>query len=285
MVAAVRVLVTGGAGYIGSFVCRALAARGHDPVTLDNLSTGNRSAVRWGELIVGDVCDMGRLNLGKIEACIHLAGRSIVAESFRRHRDYYRANVEATKTLALLCGVPIVFASSCAIYDAGSSPYASQKMMGEAILQRWARDRTTVLRLFNVAGAATDESLGEERLIETHLIPRAVRAALTGSQLAVNGNARRDYVHVEDVAEAFCLALETSWRGTCDIGSGRLTRTYEVLSEVERQCGPIAKIPGDRDGEISDVPAANPCNSFGWEPTGKSRLPYIVETTKCWLSR
>lgn len=235
-----KVLVTGGAGYIGSHVCMALSKAGYTPVTYDNLVTGNRWAVRWGPLEIGDILDRDRLDavlsLHEPQAVIHLAASAYVGESVVEPAKYYRNNVVGTVTLLEAMretGVSrLVFSSTCATYgEHGSTPidedsaqnpvnpYGSSKLMVERIIRdfgiayglRWA-----VLRYFNAAGADPKGQIGECHSPETHLIPLVLDAAADPARAVTvfgidhptpDGTCIRDYVHVCDLADAHVLAL------------------------------------------------------------------------------
>jgi len=233
-------LVTGGAGYIGSHVCKAAAAAGFLPVAFDNLVGGHRHAVRWGPLEQGDLLDRSRITAAlerwRPLAVIHLAGLIVTSDSIVDPSDYYAANV--TATLSLLDAMRrtgcdrIVFSSSAAVYGEPAytpideahrqnpvSPYGSTKLIVEQILRDFARGygiRSASLRYFNAAGADPGGDLGEAHKVETHLIP-LVLAAVAGRRPFVaihgddyeteDGTCVRDYVHVSDLATAHLLAM------------------------------------------------------------------------------
>jgi UDP-arabinose 4-epimerase len=268
------ILVTGGAGYIGSHVCAELAAAGYRPVTLDDLSTGHADAVRWGPLEVGDVGDAARvaevLRRHRPVAAIHLAARAYVGESVERPREYYRTNVVGSLVLldALLDhgGAPVVLSSTCATYgvpdrvpiDEGTpqrpiNPYGATKLAVERILADYERaygTRSVALRYFNAAGADPAGRLGERHDPETHLIPR-VLAAATGDLEAVevfgadhdtpDGTCVRDYIHVSDLADAHVRAVRwlLDGRGSLQVnlGTGEGASVAEVLAAAERVVG------------------------------------------------
>ena len=241
------VLVTGGAGYVGSHVCKALHRAGIVPVTLDNLSTGHQQAVKWGPLEVGDVRNESLVTdvimRHKATAVLHFAAASLVGESASKPYEYYDNNVNGAIALVgamRRCGVTrIVFSSTCAVYgmpeqlpieeSEATRPinvYGRTKLAVENFLSDVAATgaiRTAMLRYFNAAGADSDGDIGEAHATETHLIPLAIQAALEqGGPLSVfgsdyptaDGTCERDYVHVEDLAEAHLAALsflETGW--------------------------------------------------------------------------
>jgi UDP-arabinose 4-epimerase len=271
---ATTILVTGGAGYIGSHVCAELAAAGYRPVTLDDLSTGHADDVRWGPLEVGDVGDADRvaavLGHHRPAAVIHLAARAYVGESVERPREYYRTNVVGSLTLfdALLDqgGAPVVFSSTCATYgvpdhvpmDEGTpqlpiNPYGATKLAVERILADYERaygTRSVALRYFNAAGADPAGRIGERHDPETHLIPR-VLAAATGDLEVVevfgddhgtpDGTCVRDYIHVSDLADAHVRAVRWLLDGggslRVNLGTGEGASVAEVLAAAERVVG------------------------------------------------
>lgn len=268
------VLVTGGAGYIGSHVCKALASAGWTPIAYDDLSRGHRELVRWGPLEEGDVGDARRLaevlRRWRPEAVMHFAARTEVGESVREPALYYAGNTAATLTLleaARRHGVQgFVFSSTCATYGAPQrlpitedlpqqpvSPYGWSKLMVERILAdyggayglRWA-----ALRYFNAAGADPDGETGEDHRPETHLIPRALMAAsgladhleLFGTDWPTpDGTCLRDYVHVSDLARWHVAALEYLLAGgesvAVNLGTGLGHSVRQVLSAVETVTG------------------------------------------------
>ena len=292
----VKILVTGGAGYIGSHTCKALAEAGYTPVVLDNLSTGHRWAVKWGPLIVGDVADRGKVeHLVKefdVRAVIHFAAHAYVGESLQQPQKYFDNNV--TKTLALLdtllkVGISnIVFSSSCATYGIPQklpitedhaqepiNPYGTSKLFVEKILYWYEKIhgmQYVNLRYFNAAGADPEGEIGEDHSPETHLIPLVIAAA-QGVAPAVeifgadydtpDGTAVRDYVHVSDLASAHVKALDYILRrrlsASVNLGTGRGYSVRDVISAVEAIGGrTVPVVEGPR--RQGDPPAliANP---------------------------
>ena len=269
-----RVAVIGGAGYIGSHAAKALAQAGHEPVVVDNLSTGHREAVRWGPLHEVDIRDRAALAAVfatiRPAAVMHFVALAYVGDSMRDPLAYYETNVAGTLSLleamqAVDCP-RIVFSSSCATYGIPdrlpiteatpqhpTNPYGETKLACERLLH-WAgvaHDlRWMALRYFNAAGADPDGEIGETHEPEPHLIPLALRAAAgTGTPLKVmgtdyptpDGTAMRDYVHVSDLASAHVLALEHLARGgasrAVNLGTGTPSSVLEVMHTVQAVTG------------------------------------------------
>jgi UDP-arabinose 4-epimerase len=266
-----RILVTGGAGYIGSHTCKVLAAHGFKPVTYDNLIAGHRDAVRWGPFVAGDILDTGRIaaTLAEYqpEAVIHFAAFAYVGESVEDPAKYYHNNVAGTLSLLDACratGVRnIILSSSCATYgvpetlpisesepQAPINPYGRSKLMMEHIVEDYAAAygiRYVSLRYFNACGADPGGELSERHGPETHLIPRALMAA-TGRipHLAVfgddyetdDGTCVRDYIHVTDLARAHALAAKYLADGgvstAVNLGTGRGVSIREILTAIHR---------------------------------------------------
>jgi UDP-arabinose 4-epimerase len=265
-----RVLVTGGAGYIGSHTAKALARAGHEVVVLDNFSGGHRWAVKWGPCVEGDLADSAvvksALQAYGIDAVMHFAASIQVGESVRDPKKYFWNNV--VNTLRLLdtmieAGVAhIVFSSSAAVYGNPEkvpipeqhptrpvSPYGDTKLIMERALERYGAAyglRWTALRYFNAAGADPDGELGEEHAPETHLIPLVIRAALGRSPHVEvygtdyptsDGTALRDYIHIADLADAHVKALAYLARGgesmALNLGTGKGHTVREVIAAVE----------------------------------------------------
>ncbi len=278
MTAPRRILVTGGAGYVGSHCAKLLARSGIEPVTIDHLGRGHRAAVRYGPLEVGDIADRdfvaGVIRRWQPDAALHFAAVAYVAESVANPSLYYRNNVAGTLSFVetlLAHGIHrLVFSSSCATYGIPDqvpiaegqpqrpiNPYGASKLMAErmlADLEAATPLRAVVLRYFNAAGADLDGELGEDHEPETHLIPLALRAARPdGAPLQVfgtdyptaDGTCVRDFVHVDDLARAHVAALGALDRGSagfaCNLGSGAGLSVRQILAAVERVTGrPVA---------------------------------------------
>ncbi len=273
------ILVTGGAGYVGSHACQALAAAGYLPVVYDNLSEGHHWAVQWGPLEQGDIRDRARLDQlfrrYRFSAVLHFAARAYVGESVQDPAGYYDNNVVGTLTLLAAMRhhavTQLVFSSSCATYglperlpigeqqrQAPISPYGTTKLMVEQILADYAAAygvRSVALRYFNAAGADPAGRIGELHAPETHLIPLAIRSVLDPDfQLQLfgddyptpDGSAVRDYIHVVDLAAAHVAALRYLAQGgtsvALNLGTGLGVSVREVVAAVERISGRPAKV-------------------------------------------
>lgn len=300
------VLVTGGAGYIGSHTVRWLQEKGEDVVVLDNLATGHREAVQGVPLIIGDIRDREGLNAlfrqHPIDAVIHFAASSLVGESVERPLDYYDNNLHGTRTLLAAMvdhGVKsIVFSSTAAVYGepkqlpipeshpaAPTSPYGETKWAMERMLG-WAETahdvRWIALRYFNAAGAWGPD-LGEDHDPETHLVPIVLQTAL-GQRAAItifgsdypteDGTCIRDYIHVKDLADAHALALDRLRQGGAsgafNLGSGTGFSVRQVIREAERVtgCSIPVEVGARRPGDPA-VLVASPERAhqeLGWEP-------------------
>lgn len=268
------ILVTGGAGYIGAHCCKALAAAGHVPVTVDSLVYGHRDAVRWGPFEHGSIADRTFLDAviarHRPTAAIHFAAFAYVGESVEDPGKYYSNNFAAALTLleALRDASidKLVFSSTCATYGIPDSvpiredaaqrpinPYGRTKLMVETMLEDFDRAyglKAIALRYFNAAGADPDGEIGERHDPETHLIPLALDAvAGIGAPLTVNGDdyatpdgtCVRDYIHVTDLAVAHVLALDRLIEGggsdRINLGTGTGASVREVLAAIERSTG------------------------------------------------
>lgn len=269
-----NVLVTGGAGFIGSHISKALFRAAYQPVVYDNLSTGHADAVRWGPLVLGDVADARTLRRTIEEfapACIvHCAANAYVGESVENPRKYYANNVGGGLTLletALDMGLTnIVFSSSCATYGVPErlpideespqvpiNPYGRTKLIFEMMLEDFAVAhglRFVALRYFNAAGADPDGELRERHEPETHIIPRALLAAVGrlphfevfGRDYPTSdGTCVRDFIHVSDLAEAHVAAVDHLLFGgetlRLNLGSGRGTSVGEIIEAIGRITG------------------------------------------------
>ena len=266
-----NILVTGGAGYIGSHVCKALAKAGYTPISYDNLVYGHRWAVKWGPLEEGDIADRARLDEVIVRyqpaAVMHFAAYAYVGESVQDPGKYYRNNVAGALTLLESMrdhGIDkLIFSSTCATYGIPEqvpitedhpqrpiNPYGMSKLMIEQILRDFDHAhglRSISLRYFNAAGADPEGEIGEAHDPETHLIPLVLDAA-AGKRPAItvfgddydtpDGTCIRDYIHVSDLADAHVLALKALEAGAkttaYNLGNGRGFSVREVIASVER---------------------------------------------------
>jgi UDP-arabinose 4-epimerase len=301
------ILVTGGAGFIGSHVCKALGRAGYLPVTLDNLERGHAWAVKWGPLEQGDLRDERILERvfeeWRPEAVVHLAAYAYVGESTAKPLDYYRNNIGGTANLLKACvGFSckrVVFSSSCAVYGVPArlpltethpqqpiNPYGYTKLVVEQMLRDAEAGygiRHVVLRYFNAAGADPSGELGEVHEPETHLIPLVLLAAMGRyDSVKIFGDdyptadrtCIRDYVHVNDLADAHLMALEwlAAGRGSeCfNLGSGQGVSVGEVIRTSERITDKritteiCPRRTGDPPVLISDTTKAT--YLLGWKP-------------------
>ena len=319
------VLVTGGAGYIGSQACKSLARAGYRPVAYDSLIRGHREAVRWGPFVDADLADFERLadafKRFDVRAVMHFAAFTYVGESMTNPELYFRNN--AYNSLRLLeamrtAGVRhIVFSSTAAIYGNPDrvpipesalqrpvNPYGESKLMVERMLHWYgaAHGLTyAALRYFNAAGADIDGEIGEDHEPETHLIPLVLQAAM-GRRPRIDvfgtdyptpdGTAIRDYIHVQDLADAHVKALAHLLRGggslALNLGTGEGHSVREVIAAAERVTGrPIprretGRRPGDPPVLVAE--ASRTRELLGWVPT-LSALDTILASAWAWHNR
>jgi UDP-arabinose 4-epimerase len=265
------ILVTGGAGYIGSHTCKLLAASGFEPVAYDNLSTGHAELVRWGPLVEGDIRDSRllaeTLRSRRPAAIIHFAAKAYVGESVEDPSKYYNNNVLGSLSLLDAClatGMDnLVFSSTCATYGIPKglpikedfvqepvNPYGRSKLIVERMIEDFSKAyglRYLILRYFNASGADPDGELNERHEPETHLIPRALQSAagdlpylqIFGDDYETqDGTCVRDYIHVADLARAHVLAVQHLLNGgdsfAVNLGAGRPTSILQILDAIQR---------------------------------------------------
>jgi UDP-glucose 4-epimerase len=318
-----RILVTGGAGYIGSHTVKLLLARGHDVRVLDNLVFGHRAAVPADRLTVADLADAPAVDhlllTHRIEAVVHFAAFAFVGESVKQPAKYWQNNVVNTLALLDLCrrhGVKrFVFSSTCATYGVPATvpitedtpqqpinPYGHTKLAVERALADYAAAYGlgyAALRYFNAAGAAADGTIGEDHHPETHLIPLVLQAALGqrphievfGTDYPTpDGTCIRDYIHVDDLADAHVRSLDYLADGgatvSLNVGTGVGTSVLEVINAIERiaeRSVPhdiVSRRPGDPVATYADPTLIG--TTLAWKAT--RTLDDIVRTAWAWHS-
>lgn len=317
-----NILVVGGAGYIGSHMCKHLLKQGYQPIVLDNLVRGHSQAVRWGPFFKGSLSDSELLHKifsdYPVAAVMHFAAFCYVGESVTEPARYYQNNV--ANTVALLEVMVdkkvsnFIFSSSCATYGEPVeipiredhplkpiNPYGRTKVMVEQILEdfRGAYGLESVsLRYFNAAGADPDGELGEDHNPETHLIPLVFQTALGkrpridvfgGDYPTKDGTCVRDYIHVEDLAQAHLLALERLLNGlpggVYNLGNGEGCSVQEVIEIARNVTGrPVAaKVVERRPGDPAVLVSSSEkvTQELGWRPQFVD-LETIIETAWNW---
>jgi UDP-glucose 4-epimerase len=320
-----RVLITGGAGYVGSACLRHLVVSGHEALAYDDLSQGHRAAIEdIAPLVEGDVLDselLARtLSDFRADAVMHFAAAASVGESVIRPDFYYRNNVAGTASVLEAmreAGVGrMLFSSSCSVYGSAVgetiseatlqlplSPYARTKAAVEWMIEDYARAyglAFTLLRYFNAAGAAPGSKHGEDHRPETHLIPIVLQAAagvrdgfqVYGDDFSTrDGTCIRDYVHVDDLAQAHRLAIEATSEDTGEVynvGTGRGQSVLEVIAACEKVSGRSVpyEIVGRRAGD-APILVADPSKltkGLGWKPA-YLEIESTIETAWAWHSR
>ena len=318
------IFVTGGAGYIGSHVCKALKAAGFLPIAFDNLSTGHKDAVQWGPFFAGDLLKkediLHAMKRFKPKAVMHFAASALVIESIKNPSKYYRNNVMGTLNLLDACvekGISsFVFSSSCATYGIPKktpitentpqnpiTPYGKSKLMIEQILKDYDEAhgiKSASLRYFNAAGASLDSEIGENHLCETHLIPLVIETAM-GKRTAFtvygddfptkDGFAIRDFIHVEDLASAHLKALDFLFAKkkseNINLGTGKGFSVFEVIKGLEKLKGKLPyHIAAKREGEPAELVAdvSKAKKLLAWTPV-YSDLETILSSAWRWHAK
>lgn len=301
------VLIVGGAGYIGSHACKALAQQGHTPVVYDNLVYGHEDSVKWGKFEKGDILDSGRLDevfqKHNPSHVMHFAAYAYVGESVTDPAKYYKNNVmgsinllEAMRRNSIK---NIIFSSTCATYgdvdtlpiteetpQAPINPYGQTKLMVEQALKDYSRAyglKWVVFRYFNAAGCDPDGELGERHDPETHVIPLAIEAAIDQGSFKIfgtdydtpDGTAIRDYIHVSDLAEAHCLGVDfldrTQGNEAFNLATGNGVSVLQIVSAVNMAVG-------------TDVPVELATRRAG-DPPALYSVAHKAKNMLCWTPR
>jgi UDP-glucose 4-epimerase len=316
-----KILVAGGAGYIGSNMVAMLAAEGHQPIIYDNLSKGHKAAVKGYEFVKGDLADLDMLaatmKINKIEAVMHFAAFIEAGESVKEPMKYYCNNV--CNTQALLAAMEaagvgkFVFSSTAAVYGIPENlpiteetptnpinPYGETKLAVERMCHHQAaagKLRYVSLRYFNACGAGNNCTLGEDHRPETHLIPLAIAAAM-GKAEAIkilgtdyptpDGTCVRDYIHIEDLCRAHLLALkklDEESESIYNLGNGKGYSVREVIDTVKKVSGVLFKVIEAKrrqgDPPVLVCDAAKAKEELGWQPKW-TNLEKIVESAWKW---
>jgi UDP-glucose 4-epimerase len=315
------ILITGGAGYIGSHVCKELLRQGHQPIVYDNLQSGHRKAAQHARFIEGDLADSrklrGTFQSFSIDAVMHFAADCQVGESVENPLKYFNNNVKNSLQLAEMMMEfnirKLIFSSSAAVYGEPKkipileehpclpvNPYGETKWIFEKVLQRLHEAKKLdyiSLRYFNAAGADPEGELGEDHSPETHLIPICLKAVLTGNSIPIygtdydtsDGTCIRDYIHVTDLALAHILALQKLEQGRSsgiyNLGNGNGYSVKEVVDAIRKATKkkvPMVESPR-RPGDPPRLVASSfkIRNELGWTPTYPD-LEIIVETAWRW---
>jgi UDP-arabinose 4-epimerase len=321
------ILVSGGAGYIGSHAARSLRRAGYEVVLYDNLSTGFRRLAQGFELVEGNVADEAKLRpvLARVNAVMHFAAHAYVGESVENPRKYFRNNVLGALSLlnsVLDAGIRrFVFSSTCAVYGIPGhipiaeqmprepvNPYGASKLFFENALEAYSRAyglRSVSLRYFNAAGADESGEIGELHDPETHLIPLALAASTeNGPALQIygsdyptpDGTCLRDYIHVNDLADAHVRALQHLEKNgdekggdslAINLGTGRGHSVLEVIQAAESATGrPVRRAIGPRRPGDPPILVADPAKAqrvLGW--TAKRNFADIVSSAWTWMQK
>ena len=316
-----KILLTGGAGYIGSACLRWLLANGHDPIAYDNMTEGNAASVPEGRLVVGDILDfdalLGAMRAHGVEAVMHFAALASVPASIADPDNYWKTNVVGTKNvldaMRAAGAKRVVFSSTAATYSFSApmpltegspqlpeTPYGTSKLAAERLIKDYARAYDmgyAILRYFNASGADPDGLHGESRHVEGHLIPLTLLVAVGrrdhlkvygGDWDTRDGSCVRDYVHTQDLAQAHQLAVENIGPGVgrvYNVGSGTGASVLEVLRACEEAVGrPIKhEVVGRRPGDPGTLVATPEkiARELGWSPRFAD-IRAIVDTAWRW---
>lgn len=316
-----NILVTGGAGYIGSITCKLLSQNGFKPIIFDSLEKGHKSAVADFKLITGKIQDQDLLlktiKEENIQAVIHFAAYIQMGESMEKPEKYFQNNFGGSLSLLEVMQKTglnkIIFSSTAGVYgnpvklpisetdsQNPTNPYGESKLMVEKLLNWYDKIfgiRSISLRYFNACGAWEDGSIGEDHNPETHLIPNLLKAVIKDQEFILNGSdyqtkdgtCVRDYIHVFDLAQAHILSLRALFSGNksdiFNIGTGKGFSNQEIIQMVEKVTAKKVnlKIGPRRPGDANTLFADNSkfCRKFNWQPK-HSDLENIVKTAYLW---
>lgn len=318
-----NVLVTGGAGYIGSHTCKELSKSGFTPVVIDNLTTGHKEFVKWGPLFVGDVKNKNDLkkvfSKYNIKLVIHLAAKAYIKESVVNPLKYFEENISGTtnvlKQFLESKGDVFIFSSSCSVYGEKSNntilessplvpinPYGFSKLASEKLIEylKYSEDfNYSILRYFNAAGADRDLEIGNLREDESHVVPLMIKALLKNRSFSINGNdydtpdgsTIRDYVHVSDLANAHVLALKYNILKKediiCNLGTGVGVSVLDLINEMKKiEPGFIYNFRERRPGDPAYLVANSESAKriLNWEPS-ESSLTNIISSSLSWYKK
>lgn len=315
-----NVLVTGGAGYIGSHTCKELSRNGFTPIVFDDLSTGHKEFVKWGPLFIGNLKSKSDLkkvfDKYNIKLVIHFAAKANVKESIINPIKYFEENIYGTTNLLnqflSSYGEVIIFSSSCSVYGEQNkdkisedtsqnpiNPYGFSKLASEKLINylKFSNDfNFSILRYFNAAGADASLEIGELHQNESHVVPLLIMALLKNETFSVNGKdydtsdgtAIRDYVHVSDLAKAHVLALQYNILEKkdiiCNLGTGRGISVLELINEIKK-INPsfLYDFKEKRHGDPSKLIAdiETAKKVLHWEPT-QSNVSNIINSSLAW---
>ena len=315
-----NVLVTGGAGYIGSHTCKELSRNGFTPIVFDDLSTGHKEFVKWGPLFIGNLKSKSDLKKVfdeyNIKLVIHFAAKANVKESIINPIKYFEENIYGTTNLLnqflSSYGEVIIFSSSCSVYGEQNkdkisedtsqnpiNPYGFSKLASEKLINylKFSNDfNFSILRYFNAAGADASLEIGELHQNESHVVPLLIMALLKNETFSVNGKdydtsdgtAIRDYVHVSDLAKAHVLALQYNILEKkdiiCNLGTGRGISVLELINEIKK-INPsfLYDFKENRHGDPSKLIAdiETAKKVLHWEPT-QSNVSNIINSSLAW---
>ncbi len=317
----INILVTGGAGDIGSHICKNLKLNNFNPISYDDLSTGKRNFVKWGPLVVGDILDQKKLikvmKKYDVKVVVHLAAKSLVEESEKKLKYYFNNNVIGTAILleAMKKSLvkKIIFSSTASVYGNSStglikesnklSPinnYGLTKLYCENLINHYALSDSwdfAILRYFNAAGSDYESNIGELRDPETHLIPKISEQILQKKTISVFGNQYgtkdgtciRDFIHVKDIASAHTICvrhiLKKNIRNVYNLGTGKGYSVLEIIQNFQKKLNMNIKVKiASKRSKDPEKLVANPMlfkKQFNWKPI-HSNIKNIIESEIFW---